>query len=115
VYKNMGDAMKKHPDADVLINFASLRSAYESTIETLQYPQIRCIAIIAEGIPEQLTRRMNRMARDRKVVVIGPATVRVSLIKERACLNGASVETVLKGRRLETGLFQNRQYGWHAG
>lgn len=36
----MSDAMKKHPDADVLINFASLRSAYESTMETLTYPQV---------------------------------------------------------------------------
>lgn len=40
IYKNMSDAMKKHPDADVLINFASLRSAYESTMETLTYPQV---------------------------------------------------------------------------
>jgi ATP citrate (pro-S)-lyase len=36
----MSDAMKKHPEADVLINFASLRSAYESTMETLAYPQV---------------------------------------------------------------------------
>lgn len=41
IYKNMSDAMKKHPDAEVLINFASLRSAYESTMETLTYPQVR--------------------------------------------------------------------------
>ncbi|KAL0179817.1 hypothetical protein M9458_025259, partial [Cirrhinus mrigala] len=39
VYKNMADAMKKHPDVDVLINFASLRSAFDSTMETMQYPQ----------------------------------------------------------------------------
>lgn len=41
MYKNMSDAMKKHPEADVLINFASLRSAYESTMETLTYPQVK--------------------------------------------------------------------------
>lgn len=75
IYKNMADAMKKHPDADVLINFASLRSAYESTMETLNYPQIRCICIIAEGIPEQLTRRMNKLADQRNCTIIGPATV----------------------------------------
>ena len=40
VYKNMSDAMKKHPDVDVLISFASLRSAFDSTMETLQYPQV---------------------------------------------------------------------------
>ncbi|CAF1086496.1 unnamed protein product [Didymodactylos carnosus] len=74
-YKNMADCMKRHSEADVLINFASLRSAYESTIETLNYPQIRTIAIIAEGIPEQLTRRMIRMANKKNVFLIGPATV----------------------------------------
>lgn len=40
VYKSMADAMKKHPEADVLISFASLRSAYDSTIETLSFPQV---------------------------------------------------------------------------
>lgn len=36
----MEDAMMKHRDADVMVNFASLRSAYESTIETLGYRQV---------------------------------------------------------------------------
>lgn len=40
VYKNMSDAMKKHPGVDVLISFASLRSAFDSTMETMQYPQV---------------------------------------------------------------------------
>ena len=75
VYKSMAECMKRHPEADVLINFASLRSAYESTLETLNYPQIRTIAIIAEGIPEQLTRRMIKIAHQKSVVIIGPATV----------------------------------------
>lgn len=75
VYKNMKDAMRKHPDADVMINFASLRSAYDSTLETLGYRQIRTIAIIAEGIPENMTRKMIKKARSLGVTVIGPATV----------------------------------------
>lgn len=40
VYKNMADALKKHPEVDVLINFASLRSAYDSTVETMSFPQV---------------------------------------------------------------------------
>ncbi len=75
VYKNMADAMKKHPDASVLINFASLRSAYDATMETLSFPQIRSIAIIAEGIPENLTRKMIKTAHEKGVTIIGPATV----------------------------------------
>lgn len=75
VYKNMADAMKKHRDADVMINFASLRSAYESTLETMTYPQIKAIAIIAEGIPENMTRKMIKIADEKGVTIIGPATV----------------------------------------
>lgn len=95
VYKKMEDAMSKHRNADVLVNFASLRSAYDSTIETLNYPQvsssfyfkmfilfckgvilqIRTIAIIAEGIPENMTRKLILLANEKKVTVIGPATV----------------------------------------
>ncbi|CAB3370651.1 Hypothetical predicted protein [Cloeon dipterum] len=75
VYKKMEDAMTKHRDADVLVNFASLRSAYESTIETMNYPQIRTIAIIAEGIPENMTRKLILMANEKGVSIIGPATV----------------------------------------
>lgn len=41
VYKNMADAMKKHPEVDVMISFASLRSAYDSTLEAMQYPQVQ--------------------------------------------------------------------------
>lgn len=75
VFKNMADAMKKHPEVDVLINFASLRSAYDSTMETMNYAQIRTIAIIAEGIPEALTRKLIKKAEQKGVTIIGPATV----------------------------------------
>ena len=40
VYKEMSEAMNKNPDADVMVNFASLRSAYDATLEALQFPQV---------------------------------------------------------------------------
>ena len=49
VFKNMADAMKKHPEVDVLINFASLRSAYDSTMETMNYAQVAHCALGAGG------------------------------------------------------------------
>ncbi|KRZ62350.1 ATP-citrate synthase [Trichinella nativa] len=75
VYKSMAKAIEKHPDASVLINFASLRSAYDATVEALQFPQVRCIAIIAEGIPENFTRKLITRAEQAGVTIIGPATV----------------------------------------
>merc|ERR1711970_533937 len=73
--KSMADAMAAFPEVDVMVSFASLRSAYDSTIECLEFPQIRTIAIIAEGIPENFTRTLNKKAKDKGVCIIGPATV----------------------------------------
>lgn len=76
VYNKMSEAISKHKDVDVLVNFASLRSAYESSMEVINdFPQIRTIAIIAEGIPENMTRKMNAAAKCKGVSIIGPATV----------------------------------------
>ncbi|VDN33843.1 unnamed protein product [Gongylonema pulchrum] len=74
-YKMMKDAFNAHPDASVLISFASLRSVFETVREALEYPQIRVIAIIAEGVPENQTRRLIKVANKRGVIIIGPATV----------------------------------------
>lgn len=75
VYKSMKSAFTSHPDASIMVSFASLRSVYETVMETLEYPQIRVIAIIAEGVPENQTRRLIKMAREKGVTLIGPATV----------------------------------------
>lgn len=55
VYQHVEKAMNKHPDVDVVVNFASSRSVYSSTMELMEYPQIKTIAIIAEGVPERVS------------------------------------------------------------
>ena len=75
VYTSIGDAVKKHPDVDVLVNFASSRSVYSSTLETLEFPQIKAIALIAEGVPERHAREILHLAAKKNVLIIGPATV----------------------------------------
>ncbi len=37
----MSEAVAKHPEADVLINFASLRSAYDATLEAISLNKVR--------------------------------------------------------------------------
>lgn len=55
VYQSVDKAMAKHSDVDTVVNFASSRSVYQSTMELMEYPQIRSIAIIAEGVPERVS------------------------------------------------------------
>jgi succinyl-CoA synthetase alpha subunit len=67
--------MAKHSDVDCVVNFASSRSVYSSTMELLQVPQIKSIAIIAEGVPERRAREILHVAKKKGVTIIGPATV----------------------------------------
>jgi ATP citrate (pro-S)-lyase len=75
VYQQTAAAVAKHPDVDVVVNFASSRSVYSSTMELMEYPQIKTIAIIAEGVPERRAREIAHVARKKGVTIIGPATV----------------------------------------
>ena len=76
VFRTTGEAAAAHPNADVLLNFASFRTAYDVTMEAIAIEgQFRVIMVTAEGIPERLARTMNQAARDAGVTVIGPATV----------------------------------------
>ena len=75
VYKTLGKAAKMHPNVDVMINFASFRSAAPSTEEALAIPQIRTIVIVAEGVPERQTKLLTAKAKALGKVIIGPATV----------------------------------------
>lgn len=75
VYTTITEAVSKHPDVTVLVNFASFRSVHETSMEALKCPNIKTICLIAEGVPEQQSRDIIKVAESRKVGVIGPATV----------------------------------------
>jgi succinyl-CoA synthetase alpha subunit len=75
MYKTISEAAKAHPETDVMVNFASFRSAFETTMEALDEESIRTVAVIAEGVPERMARIMGATARQKGKVIIGPATV----------------------------------------
>jgi len=76
IFKSTGEAADAFPNADVLLNFASFRTAYNVTMEAIAIEgQFKTVMVTAEGIPERLARGMNQAARDAGVTVIGPATV----------------------------------------
>ena len=75
IYKTIEKAAKMHPNVDVMINFASLRSAAPSVEEALSIPQIRTIVIIAEGVPERRMKLLTAKAKALGKIIIGPATV----------------------------------------
>jgi ATP citrate (pro-S)-lyase len=74
-YGSLAEAAHLHPEADVLINFASYRSAFDSSLEALRTATIKTVVIIAEGVPERETKRLIAEAGARNKLIIGPATV----------------------------------------
>jgi len=72
---SIGKATQRFPEADVMVNFASQRSAYDVTMEALDTETIRTVAVIAEGIPERQSRTMAATAKAKGKWIIGPATV----------------------------------------
>ncbi|KAG0786432.1 hypothetical protein G6F22_007629 [Rhizopus arrhizus] len=76
VFTSLKEAVEKFPEVDVVVNFASCRSVFDSTREIFSFShQIKTVAIIAEGVPERRARQLLHEAEARKVLVIGPATV----------------------------------------
>ncbi len=75
LYKNTALAKKAQPQADILLNFGSFRTAYDVTMEAVDLGGFNTIMITAEGIPERLARGMIAYAKEKNVVIIGPATV----------------------------------------
>ena len=75
LYKTTAEAKAHQPQADVLLNFASFRTAYDVTMEALNIGGFTSMMITAEGIPERLARHMNAFAREKNVTIVGPATV----------------------------------------
>jgi ATP citrate (pro-S)-lyase len=75
VYTTVADAVQKHPDVDVVVNFASSRSVYSSTLEIFGFSSIKAIALIAEGVPERHAREILHIAKEKGVLIVGPATV----------------------------------------
>ena len=99
IYKSTVEAAEKHPEADVLVNFASFRTAYNVTIEALNIPTIRTVAITAEGIPERLARDMAHKAKQLGKWIIGPATVGgIAAGAFRIGNAGGTIENIVKSK-----------------
>ena len=65
MYTTTKEAIDKHPNVSVFINFASFRSVYETSMEAMKYPCSKTLGIIAEGVSEQQTRELTRWPRRR--------------------------------------------------
>merc|ERR1719392_206785 len=105
VYDSISKAVAAHPDVSVVVNFASFRSVYESTMEALDHhDKIKTVAIIAEGVPERQTRKLIHKAQQKGVGIIGPATVGgITPGKFRIGNTGGAIENITMSKLYRKG------------
>lgn len=75
IYSSLEEASAQHPQATVVVNFASARSAAASTFEALAQSTIFTVVVIAEGVPERDVRLLIKKSKELGKTIIGPATV----------------------------------------
>lgn len=99
VYANLREAAENHPEAEVLVNFASHRSAYAVAKEAMALPHLSTIVMVAEGVPERQTRELIALAKKTGKMMIGPATVGgVSAGKFRIGNSGGTIANIIASR-----------------
>lgn len=104
VYKSLKKAADKHQNVDVMISFASFRSAAQSAQEAFEIPQLRTIVLIAEGVPERQMRLINTQAKKLGKVIIGPATVGgVKAGAFKIGNTGGTIENIIESKLHRTG------------
>merc|ERR1711953_215402 len=88
-----------------MVNFASFRSVYDSTLEALECSnKIKTIAIIAEGVPERQARSIIKKAENLGVGIIGPATVGgITPGKFRIGNTGGAIENITMSKLYRKG------------
>ena len=99
IVRTVEEAVERFPDSDTFLNFASFRTAYEVTMEALQFSSIKTVMVTAEGIPERLTRFMVAKAKKQRVILIGPSTVGAITPGAFKTANiGGTIENIAKSR-----------------
>ncbi len=104
VYISLEEASRRHPEADILINFASMRSAYASSLDAINTKSIKTVVITAEGMPENQTRELILEADQKHKWLIGPATV--GAIKPgaiRIANTGGTIESIIESKLFRPG------------
>jgi ATP citrate (pro-S)-lyase len=102
VYNKFSDGIE-NKQFDSVICFMSFRSVYDTCIEILNY-KIKTIVIIAEGVPELLTRKLNLLAKQKNILIIGPATVGGIIPGQfRIANTGGSLENIIDSNLYKKG------------
>ena len=102
IYNSIEDAEKQQP-VDIVINYASFRSAFNTTMQLMD-SSVKFIAIIAEGMAESDARILSLISKKRKKMILGPATVgAISAGSIRIGSTCGSMDNIIQLKLYQTG------------
>ena len=103
LFTTLEEAVRKCPQADVLINFLHTGSAYATSREALTATEsITTVVVIAEGVPERYARIFIHGGKRKRKWLIGPATVGgVAAGKFKIGNAGGTIENIVASKPTE--------------
>lgn len=104
VFTSIRQASDQFPSAEVFVNFASARSAFATSMEAFATGRLIIHTIVAEGMPENETRELIRIAKTLNGWIVGPATV--GAIKAGDFLvghAGGTIENIIESKLFRPG------------
>ncbi|XWV25337.1 putative ATP-citrate synthase isoform X3 [Tupanvirus deep ocean] len=75
IYPNIDLAVKNHPNVSGMVNFASFRTAFESTKHAFMHDNIKFVSILAEGMAENQTKELVLLSKKMNKMLLGPSTI----------------------------------------
>jgi ATP citrate (pro-S)-lyase len=99
IYASVEQALRVSPSVECVVNFASYRSAYDTTCDVLKYagPSVSQVVVVAEGVPERQARVLRGLSSRTNCRIIGPASVGVLYAGQYRLGNiGGTMENVTK-------------------
>ncbi|MCB9834978.1 ATP citrate synthase [Candidatus Nomurabacteria bacterium] len=98
-FRSVDQAIESGLKARIGVNMASSRSAYQATLEMLKNKYLKLMAILAEGVSEREARKIAKLATEREVTIIGPASVGALIAgKFKISHAGGTIDNVLRTR-----------------
>lgn len=104
IYPSIDSAIKSHPNVNGMINFASYRTAYESTKQALRYDNIQFVSILAEGMAENQTKDLINLAKSLNKMLLGPSTIGAIFPGQFRIGNaGGKIENLISSKLIKPG------------
>jgi ATP-citrate lyase alpha-subunit len=105
-YKTAQEAIAEHPEINEALVYVNRKTAYSAAVESLNFPKIRFVSMITEGVPEMDAKKLLHLAREKGKIFNGPSAIGIFSAGEcRMGVAGGSFDNLIMSRLHRPGSF----------